>query len=131
MSTIFDAVQTRTLFLSTGNSAVSILMTASIAMKVILLVLESQNKRQFLKPAYLDSSPEATSGVISRSLFWWLNGLFRSGFSRLMTYDDLYTIDDALKSENIGPRMIQAWERRGELAVLRGGRLLADFSSPT
>jgi ATP-binding cassette subfamily C (CFTR/MRP) protein 1 len=115
-SILFDATQLRTLFLSGDNTPISAAMSASLGIKVILLYVEAQNKRSFLRRPYSNYSPEAISGIFSWSIFWWLNGLFKLGFRKLMTYDDLHEVDDALKSEALGRRMQEAWNRRSEFA---------------
>jgi len=92
-------------------------MLASLGVKALLFLLETQNKASYLEKPYCDAPPEATGGVLSRSFFWWLNGLFRTGFQKLMTYDDLYDIDEALSSEKLGNTMQEAWDRRNQKDV--------------
>jgi len=49
-SIIFDAVQTRTLFLRGVDSPLAAALTVSTALKAITLVLECQSKISILKP---------------------------------------------------------------------------------
>lgn len=90
LTLLFDCAIARTLWLLVGASPVPKLFTATAVVKFLLLVVESWEKRDILRPQYKNLSPEATSGVFNRSVFWWLNSLMKTGFGRLLTYDDLY-----------------------------------------
>lgn len=112
-SLIFDAAQCRTLYLDGVKSLVSGVFTAGMGVKAVLLFLEAQSKMSYLRYPYRDYSPETISGVFNRSLFLWLNRLFRMGFRSLLAPTDLLTIDNKFKSEPLGTRMRQSWEHRG------------------
>jgi len=118
-SFLFDATQARTLFLDGVSTSVSGVFTAGIGVKVLLLCLEAQDKRSFLRNPYNQYSPEATSGIFSRSLLLWLNRLFRVGFRSLIAPTDLITIDEDFKSETLGVRMQQAWDKRSMKSFIR------------
>jgi len=49
-SLVFDAAQTRTLFLRGGQPSLAAVSTTSTAIKVAMLILESKSKRAYLKP---------------------------------------------------------------------------------
>jgi hypothetical protein len=112
-STLFDATQVRTLWL-TNRTNVAVVQSAGIAIKIIMLCLEAQPKTSYLKQHYKDYPPEATSGILNLSFVWWLNRLFVAGFRKLMTTQDLFDIDHALKSEILAKRIQEAWDKRGE-----------------
>ncbi|OHE95615.1 hypothetical protein CORC01_09047 [Colletotrichum orchidophilum] len=44
-------------------------------------------------------SPEATSGIISLSTYFWINDLFLRGFRRLLVLDDLFALDEAMPAD--------------------------------
>lgn len=111
---LFDVVQTRTLWLLGSVAAVSGVFTASVAVKAMLLVLEAHQKRAYLFAEYRDLPPESTSGIISRSLLWWLNQLFRRGFRNLLPFDALYVLEKELTSVDLGRRIQRAWEKRSQ-----------------
>lgn len=106
----FDAVRLRTLFL-VGGSARSIahLQSLSLAIKLIVLITEAVEKRSILLESYRELPPEATSGVYSRSVFWWLNPLLRLGFIKTLRTDDLFTLDKTLSSGNAYRRFQRQW----------------------
>lgn len=68
----FDIVRSRTLF-GGATKAVAAFFTSTLAIKVMILVAEAVEKRRILLDRYRYSSPEVTSGIYSRSFFWWLN----------------------------------------------------------
>ncbi|RAH71082.1 P-loop containing nucleoside triphosphate hydrolase protein [Aspergillus aculeatinus CBS 121060] len=109
LSTLFDAVQVRTLFIRHFPSPLEALAAASVALKLVLLMLEAQSKRKYLKSPYRVVSPESTSGIFARTVFWWLNGLFLRGFRKLLTVENLFPTDEALNSSRLGRRIRRAW----------------------
>ncbi|KAH7350682.1 P-loop containing nucleoside triphosphate hydrolase protein [Rhexocercosporidium sp. MPI-PUGE-AT-0058] len=106
----FDAVQVRTLYLRHENPTLLSLFTASLAIKAVLLVLESRSKRRYLNAPYNGNSPETTGGIFNRSFFWWINPILATGFRRLLTLDDLFQTDASLLSEPLRDRMQKSWD---------------------
>lgn len=111
VSVAFDAVQVRTLFLRHDESSILGLFTTNVALKLILLLFESMNKRRYLRAPYNSYPPESTSGLFGRSFFWWLNPMLATGFRTLMTLDDLFVPDKALQSEPLGEQMKKSWNK--------------------
>jgi ATP-binding cassette, subfamily C (CFTR/MRP), member 1 len=110
-SVLFNAVELRTLYLRSELSSILGLSTAVLGVKLVLLLLETRNKRSYLRNPYRNYSPEATSGLINRGLFWWLNPLITSGFRKILSLDDLYVVDPELLSEPLQKRMVDAWNK--------------------
>ena len=117
-SLTFDIAQARTLFLrnhdsfpSNPNPTIPGIFVASIAVKLVLLALEARSKRAYLQQPYKTFPPEATSGVLNRSVFWWLNPLFVGGWRKILGLEDLYGIDRDLMAEGLLERMEGAWEK--------------------
>ena len=110
-SFIMDVAQIRTLFLRLDNRAIIAVSTTSMCTKMVLLLLEMQSKRRYLKFPYRSYPPEATSGVFNRSFFWWINLLFRAGFRKLLSFNDLYALDEDLLSEPLGVKMQGSWDQ--------------------
>ncbi|THW71974.1 putative ABC transporter [Aureobasidium pullulans] len=104
-SAIFDAAQVRTIFLHRISTVLSSLMCLAIALKLALLISESWNKRSWLPSEYKALSPEATSGIVSRGLLWWLNPFFLVGFRTLFAQEDIYAIDPEMRSQGIGRKL--------------------------
>ncbi|KAE9376415.1 ABC transporter-like protein [Stipitochalara longipes BDJ] len=108
----FDAAQLRTRWLRGDDLAASGVASSVLAIKLLVLISEAIEKRKILSTPYTDSSPEATSGLYSRGVFWWLNSLFRLGFRNVVNEDDLFTVDRDLKSEALGTRFDRHWVNR-------------------
>lgn len=112
---IFDIVRVRTLWLMGYNHNIAIAYTGYLAVKVVCLLLESVEKKGFLKHEYKEYPPEALTSIFNRSTFWWLNRLFRMGFGRLLFMDDLFQLDKHLKSEHLEKLLDEAWSKGMEL----------------
>ncbi len=109
---LLDFAQARTLWLQGANTAIAAVFSASIALKLVLLVLESQSKRSFLTPSHRDLPPESTSGVLSRGVLWWLNGLLARGYRALLPFDALYVLDKDLVTDCLAGKIRRVWETR-------------------
>ncbi|KAJ9499582.1 hypothetical protein H2202_005165 [Exophiala xenobiotica] len=107
----FDAVRLRTFSLLRGSAVRGIanLLSLSLAIKFVVLVTETVEKRSILLEPYRDLPPEATSGIYSRSFLWWLNPLLRIGFGKTLSVDDLYNLDEKLLSANVQGRFSNKW----------------------
>lgn len=119
---LFDLARARTLWLSEDNAtATSALATAWTVLKVVLLGVEALSKRELLRPECKVDSPEEVSGLISKMVFWWLVPLFRTGYKKSFTIDDLPPLDKHLKSEWLFDSMRttpKAMKERGSHALL-------------
>jgi ATP-binding cassette subfamily C (CFTR/MRP) protein 1 len=69
----FDGARARTLWLGRATRPVAAAFTSALGIKLFILIAEAIEKRSILLDRYRNSSPEATSGIYSRSFFWWLN----------------------------------------------------------
>lgn len=92
-----------------GDRSIAAVFSSSLGVKLLILVTEAMEKRDILLPRYQQHPPEATSGIYSRSFFWWLNSLFSSGFRRSLSNDDLYPIDDSMISSVLQDRLQIVW----------------------
>jgi ATP-binding cassette subfamily C (CFTR/MRP) protein 1 len=110
-SCLFDAVQVRTLFISHAGKAIPSLLSVSIALRLVLLTIECRNKRPWLLSKYRTLPPEATAGVVSRSILWWLNPLFMDGMRTLLSQDQLYALDPDLESRKTGQKLECTFEK--------------------
>lgn len=108
-----DAVRLRTLFLM--DYPASLVTPASIHtfLTGLLLLLESLDKRELF---YSDRDrrlpPEETIGLFGKRLFWYLNGLFREGYQKILKPTDLYNIDADLASKERAAAFQNAWARQ-------------------
>jgi ATP-binding cassette subfamily C (CFTR/MRP) protein 1 len=63
------------------DTTITALSAAIVAVKASLLFLEANSKTVYFSPPDTDRPPQETSGILSRSVFWWLNSLFLRGNS--------------------------------------------------
>jgi ATP-binding cassette, subfamily C (CFTR/MRP), member 1 len=93
-------------------TAIPAIFSASLGLKVLILVLEEANKTSFIHDSVTaqGTAAEETAGIFSRTLFWWLNGLIWTGFSKVLHVETLPTIDQRLCSESLLARFSKRWE---------------------
>lgn len=115
LSILLDLPRARTLWMLGSYRLIPILYICSLAMKAVTLSLESWEKRDILISGK-DYSFEATSGTLSRSVFWWLMPIFREGFKRNLTLDDMYPLDEKLRAEELHHSLETAWNKGKETA---------------
>ncbi|KAF6838319.1 hypothetical protein CMUS01_04702 [Colletotrichum musicola] len=121
LSTIFDAVRLRTLWLKSVGVPIVSLSTASLALKLAILVLEEQSKRRWIIGDKEVWSSEETAGLSNRMGFYWLNVLFLKGYSSALSIAKLPVIDSHLLSESLWERIGHSWDtasKEGNHALL-------------
>ncbi|PYH92309.1 multidrug resistance-associated protein [Aspergillus ellipticus CBS 707.79] len=108
---LLDLARVRTAWLISDSRAYSACLATSVALRLLLLVLENVEKRKWLLPDEKNRSVESVSGPFNRGLFAWLNGLLRRGYTVLLTGDTLPAIHEKLASSNLANRFSDAWTR--------------------
>ncbi|KFX85837.1 hypothetical protein V490_09379 [Pseudogymnoascus sp. VKM F-3557] len=108
----FDAAQLRTRWLRGDNIAGNGIASSILAVKLVVLISEATEKTRILFTPYADCSPENTSSLYSRGLFWWLNPLFRLGFRGVVNDDDLFAADVDLLSTSLDVKFDKHWADR-------------------
>lgn len=108
-SLLFDAIRARTLWLASGSRVAAAIFSAGCGVKSVVLILEATEKRSLLKDQYKSNVEEATGGIFSRSLFWWLNSLLWAGCKTLFTVDSLGGLDDDITAAANPQRLTQRW----------------------
>lgn len=110
-SLLFDLPQARTLWLRPEPKSLAAVFTTGVAAKAVVLVLEARSKRRLLYPAYRLSAPESVVSVYDRTLLWWLNGLFLSGYRNIIGVEGLYSISKSLSSDSVEADFQLRWSR--------------------
>ena len=109
---LLDLPQIRTLWLLDTELSVAPVFTTAFALKCILLVFESLQKRGSFIGHAANLPPEATSGVINQSFLWWLTELFRRGFRGLLSFSDLFVLDSSMMSAGLSSKIQSSWQKR-------------------
>ncbi|KAH8887988.1 putative multidrug resistance protein MDR [Thozetella sp. PMI_491] len=126
LSALLDIAQARSLFLQPpdGDSQVlGKLFLAALVAKIVLVFLEEFPKRTLFASNVRsgDIAREATSGLINRTVFWWLNRLFLKGFRGMLRAGDLGNIDSKFESGLLLSILEHKWKasnRKGKHALL-------------
>ncbi|KAI1866048.1 uncharacterized protein JN550_008026 [Neoarthrinium moseri] len=95
----FDATICRTLWLLPDARVLASVSTGTLAAEVAVLAVELQDKRNHLIGAWKNLGPEATAGIVSRALFWWLNELMIRGFQATLSMASLHQLDEELQAK--------------------------------
>lgn len=113
----FDAAKVRTLWLRSDSLLVAGISSSILAVKLFLLVVEATEKRRILLSSYVHYSPETTSGLYARGLFWWLNPMFLLGYKSVIREVDLFPTDTTLTSRSLRQKFQEKWSRRKTLPI--------------
>jgi ATP-binding cassette subfamily C (CFTR/MRP) protein 1 len=105
----FDVVRSRSYSLNADLDTIASVFSSRAGVKLVLAVLEALPKRRLLLPEFQECPPEAASGIYKRSLFWWLNGLFKTGYSGVLKVDDLFMLDKHLQSDHLHRLLTKSW----------------------
>lgn len=112
LSVLLDLARTRTLWLlNLDPVAIPAVLSVSMGLRVVMMVVESLPKRNILVEQYRHLPLEMTSNTFSRGVFWWLWPLFFTGYKRLLTLKDLYTLPEKLKTRRLYSMMRARWDK--------------------
>ncbi|KAK1596393.1 multidrug resistance-like protein [Colletotrichum navitas] len=117
VSLVLDGAILRTVWLSHLSVAIGAVFSASFALKAAVMILEAQGKTRHFAGAGRPCSPEETSGVYSRGLFWWLTPLLLTGFRRLLKPLDLFVLDESMSVAVLNERFWLYWNRSSSPAA--------------
>jgi hypothetical protein len=109
LTIILDIALTRTFWIRPGIEAIAGVFTASLVCKAALLFLEETPKTPIAGGEPL--CRETSSGVINRSVFWWLNRLFLLGSRRVLSIDDLGEVNEKIESGRLLETLEERWTK--------------------
>ncbi|KAJ4258142.1 hypothetical protein NW762_008283 [Fusarium torreyae] len=122
LTLLLDVVQARTLFMTwtvKPELAYSSIFTATIALKLGILLLEAQRKSKWVIWNEKEHSPEETSGIFSLGIFFWLNKIFMEGYKKVLRLEDLFPLDTSL----YGNVLHEKFSRNMDYTKLKGDKL--------
>ncbi|EXF80647.1 ABC transporter [Colletotrichum fioriniae PJ7] len=111
LSILFDTARARTLWMLGSHQTIPAIFTCTLAVRAVMILLESTEKRRILVPRHKGYSKEVTSGTFNRSVFFWLTSLFINGYRNILHLDDLYPLDPKLASEPLYRKLAEAWDQ--------------------
>lgn len=101
----------RTQWLLTDNGTIASLFLVTLLLRAVLLALESLQKWRDDATLPDGVSREMMQGIFAHTFLWWLNPLFKIGYKRDITMDDLFETDRGLKGDVLGARLLRCWEK--------------------
>lgn len=79
-----------------------------------LLALELQADSPAYSTLGMRLSPEKRHGILSRTLFIWVNPILTQGHSRILSDQDMPVLSQDMKPEYYRELMLRLWSQRGE-----------------
>lgn len=113
----FDLARLRTLHHIPNNGLITVLFGISVVSKVVMLVLESKEKRHLLQKPFEESAVETTGGIINRLLFWWINDLLWKGSKTTLTVESLPVLADDIREASDPQQLEERWEKGNTLVI--------------
>ncbi|OOO11358.1 ABC transporter related protein [Aspergillus oryzae] len=108
---IFNVVPIGSPWPADSSLEVKRFLAASIGIELILLALETVEKRRWLLTYHAAVPRESTSGPFSRLLFLWLNHLLKAGYTNMLTPDCILPpVHEGLESILLFEDFAVAWE---------------------
>lgn len=90
---------------------IAAVFTVTVRVKLAITIAEATEKRDILLVPYQGIHPEVVGGIYSRAFFWWLNTLSAIGFRRVIHADDLFPIEEEMKSTSLRRRAQLKWAK--------------------
>ncbi|KAJ5704274.1 multidrug resistance-associated protein [Penicillium malachiteum] len=125
LGSILSIPRLRSLWLIHSDTKCRSLWTAIFILTTLAAFAESVTKESILlQELRSKASKEELHGIWGRSLFLWINSVFKDGFRVTLQVDDLPDIDDKLCISVAGSKLLQAWDRDQDTEVPKKNRLL-------
>ncbi|KAI4727274.1 P-loop containing nucleoside triphosphate hydrolase protein [Aureobasidium sp. EXF-10728] len=107
---VVQAVHLRSLWLRNDDITMRGLGIGQIVACAIFLAVESVSKESILLQRQ-KRSPQDTNDMFSQRLFWWLNNMFKRGYTSVLAPNDLDKMDEDLSSTDPQRRFRLEWRR--------------------
>jgi len=108
---ICEGVLLQSLYFDHRASVILPILTAELGLNFAFLILESTNKRSYLREPYKQLAIGEVVSDLNRAFIFWVNDLIILGNSKLLTYSDLPRLDESLNSEQIRQSIEVAWNK--------------------
>lgn len=106
---LLDTARARTAWLISDNRPYPASLCASLALKVLLLILQNFEKRSWFIDQKHNMSDESIGGPFNQGLFIWLNSLLCKGYTALLIGNELPHIHEKLSSEDLSATFEATW----------------------
>ncbi|KAI5259336.1 P-loop containing nucleoside triphosphate hydrolase protein [Aureobasidium subglaciale] len=107
---VVQAVHLRSLWLRNNDTIMRGLGLGQIVACALFLAVESVSKESILLQRQ-KRSPQDTNDMFSQRLFWWLNSMFRRGYTSVLAPTDLDKMDEDLSSTDPQRRFRLEWRK--------------------
>lgn len=80
--------------------------------KLVLLVLEAQNKTPILRESYRCLAPEERAGFFGNAFFWWVNEIIALGYIKILSPEDMPPLASSIDAMKLRESMQRMWDKR-------------------
>lgn len=108
ISLLLDIARARSFWLiavTRAEDAFAAIFTAFVGTKAVVLLVESFSKARWIQWDADSHSPEETTGFYGLVVFSWLWTIFVRGYSKRLTLDDLFPLDQQMASDALRRRL--------------------------
>ncbi|KAJ5641399.1 hypothetical protein N7490_005399 [Penicillium lividum] len=99
----------RSLWLISGSGPCRGLWVAIYTVTVLIAFLESTRKVKTLRPSYQHVNVEQVSGFWARSVFLWVVPFIRTGYSTILSVENMPSVDESLQGDTARDKLEETW----------------------
>ncbi|RDW89784.1 hypothetical protein BP6252_01816 [Coleophoma cylindrospora] len=111
-SAFVDVIHVSLLYVAMNLCSLSPSAFAIFVAKLVLLVLEAQDKTPILREPYDGLAPEERAGVFGNAFFWWVNNIIALGYSKILLPEDMPPLASSIDAMKLRESMQQIWDKR-------------------
>lgn len=111
-STFVDVIHVGLLHVAKNLCSPSLLASAIFVAKLILLVLEAQDKTHILREPYRGLAPEERAGFFGNAFFWWVNDIIALGYFEILSPQDMPPLASSIDAMKLRESMQHMWNKR-------------------
>ncbi|KAH8881646.1 P-loop containing nucleoside triphosphate hydrolase protein [Thozetella sp. PMI_491] len=114
MTALLDVARVRTEWFMVDGITVASLFTATFALRLLILAVESVPKVPYILVDVSDQCPREYSGIFGRSLMTWVLPLFRDGYKRNLSLEELFPVEHSLRGNRLADQLQAVWSKEDQ-----------------
>lgn len=112
-SILLSIPRLRSLWLIPSPDSPKAIWAVIFVITVVALAVESMSKSRLLRSVYQRTmTKEQALGFWGRSFFIWVLPLFRTGYSKLLSPEDMPDVDDELAEDAVWTKLEASWQQQ-------------------
>ena len=128
-SAFADVMHACLLLVAKNLCGISPLAPTIFAVKLVLMLLEVQDKTPVLREPYRELAPEERAGAFGNVFFWWVNDILRLGHGTTMTLHDMPPFERGIDAMELRESMQRIWDKRSMSPFASDGLIIANHDA--